>query len=287
MARARTIKPRFFTNETLGELTPLARLLFAGLWCLADREGRLEDRPRRIKTETLPYDDCDVDELLTGLHDKQFILRYLVNGEPYIQILAWKKHQHPHVKEQASTIPAPDMHGASMVQGDVLHGASMVQGDVLHGACTGISGTSPSLYLLPITCIDTPVPSDQTDSSNGSSVSEKSVDLTVFDGEEPLDYYERHFRGEWHSDTWRHFPRYVNTSEKLGAFAKNLPLWMRTRKYRDGFGTNSVKFLSSGIWLKPPSRELMGDAPRASPQATPEIPPYNPPWLKEAPGDDA
>jgi len=36
----------------------LARLLYPGLWMLADREGRLEDRPLRIKAEILPYDTC-------------------------------------------------------------------------------------------------------------------------------------------------------------------------------------------------------------------------------------
>ena len=53
MARARNIKPGFFDNETLGELPALTRLLFIGLWCLADREGRLQDRPKRIKKELL------------------------------------------------------------------------------------------------------------------------------------------------------------------------------------------------------------------------------------------
>src|SRR5262245_4448792 len=61
MARARLLKPGFFTNEDLVELPPAARLLFAGLWTLADREGRLEDRPKRIKLAVLPYDDVDVD----------------------------------------------------------------------------------------------------------------------------------------------------------------------------------------------------------------------------------
>ena len=60
MARSRNIKPGFFLNDDLAECEPLARLLFAGLWCIADREGRLEDRPKRIKIEVLPYDNCDV-----------------------------------------------------------------------------------------------------------------------------------------------------------------------------------------------------------------------------------
>lgn len=70
MARARNIKPGFFANEDLAECDPLARLLFAGLWCLADREGRLEDRPKRIRAELLPYDSCDADELLNQLQAK-------------------------------------------------------------------------------------------------------------------------------------------------------------------------------------------------------------------------
>ena len=48
MARARILKPGFFANELLAEIHPYGRLLFAGLWTLADREGRLEDRPKRI-----------------------------------------------------------------------------------------------------------------------------------------------------------------------------------------------------------------------------------------------
>jgi len=49
MARTRSIKPSFFKNEFLAECEPMARLLFVGLWTLADRDGRLELRPRRIE----------------------------------------------------------------------------------------------------------------------------------------------------------------------------------------------------------------------------------------------
>lgn len=121
MARARTLKPGFFLNELLAELHPLARLLFAGLWTLADREGRLEDRPKRIKAAILPYDDCDVDAFLQQLHDRGFILRYEVAGERYIQVVNFRKHQTPHVREPASTIPAPDEHSASTVQEQDQH----------------------------------------------------------------------------------------------------------------------------------------------------------------------
>ena len=108
--RARNLKPGFFKNEVLAELDPLGRLLFVGLWCLADREGRLEDRPKRIKAEVLPYDSCDVNKFLSELAEFGFILRYKANGQNYIQIANFTKHQSPHIKEAASTIPAPGQH---------------------------------------------------------------------------------------------------------------------------------------------------------------------------------
>lgn len=116
MARARNLKPSFFTNDTLGELPPLARLLFQGLWCHADRAGRLEDRPRKLKAEILPYDDCDVEELLSALHAADFIFRYTIGECSYIQIVKFSKHQNPHQREPASTIPAPVLPGADPVQ---------------------------------------------------------------------------------------------------------------------------------------------------------------------------
>ena len=110
--RARNIKPGFFKNEHLLSLDPISRLLFAGLWCMADREGRLEDRPLKIKIEVLPADNCDVDCLLSGLFEKRdqngnpaLINRYEVDKIKYIQIVNFSKHQVPHHREPPSTIP--------------------------------------------------------------------------------------------------------------------------------------------------------------------------------------
>jgi len=110
MARTRNIKPGFFDNEVLGGLPPLTRLLFIGLWCIADREGRLEDRPMRIKKTLLGYDDVstsDVSKMLQALHDAGFIIRYTIDGEEYIQVVNFAKHQNPHIKEKPSEIPPP------------------------------------------------------------------------------------------------------------------------------------------------------------------------------------
>lgn len=106
MARTRLIKPSFFANDTLSEVSPLGRLLFIGLWTIADRDGRLEDRPRRIKAEILPFDNANADKLLADLETGGFIARYESGGKRLIQILTFARHQSPHPKEPTSLLPA-------------------------------------------------------------------------------------------------------------------------------------------------------------------------------------
>jgi len=137
MARSRNIKPGFFKNEKLAEVHPLGRLLFAGLWCLADREGRLEDRPKRIKAEILPYDDCDIDKLLEELDQRQFICRYQVGGMTYIQVNKFSKHQNPHKNEAASTIPAASQGEQPAKTGEL---------QVKSGTAPEITGQAPEMH---------------------------------------------------------------------------------------------------------------------------------------------
>lgn len=108
MARARSLKPSLFKNEVLGVADPLYTLLFEGLWTLADREGRLEDRPLRIRAEVFPYrDGVNIVQMLDWLQSNGFILRYEVDGKRYISVLEFARHQNPHKNEAPSEIPAP------------------------------------------------------------------------------------------------------------------------------------------------------------------------------------
>lgn len=107
MPRARLLKPGFFTNELLAELPYEGRLLFAGLWLLADKAGRLEDRPRRIKASLFPWDEVDVQALLVALESKGFIDRYMSSGMPLIQVAKFAEHQTPHAREAESILPGP------------------------------------------------------------------------------------------------------------------------------------------------------------------------------------
>lgn len=127
MARARNIKPGFFRNADLAELSMEARLLFVGLWTLADREGRMDDRPKQIKMEIFPADSVDCDALLRDIAATGMVVRYEVDGKRYLQVTNFAKHQNPHRDEKPSTIPdsygnltcktpAPTKNGANTVQ---------------------------------------------------------------------------------------------------------------------------------------------------------------------------
>ena len=124
MARSRNIKPGFFKNEVLPDVAFQGRLMFIGLWTLADREGRLEYRPRRIKGELFPYEECDVEAFVKSLESTGFLQTYEVDGTQYIQILNFQKHQNPHHKEAESLIPAPDKPSASTRQAPTKASAS-------------------------------------------------------------------------------------------------------------------------------------------------------------------
>lgn len=124
MARARNIKPGFFRNADLVELTFEARLLFIGLWTVADRLGRLEDRPKQIKMELFPADNMDCDALLNDLEKIGVIERYKHDGCSYIQVLNFSKHQNPHKDERASTIPPNGGYEESTVQAPCKHSAT-------------------------------------------------------------------------------------------------------------------------------------------------------------------
>jgi hypothetical protein len=105
MARARNIKPSFFKNELLAEMDAFDRLLFVGLWCLADREGRIEDRPKRIKMELFPCDGYDVDAGLANLEKHGFVTRYQAGEVAVVAVVNFHKHQTPHGTEKDSELP--------------------------------------------------------------------------------------------------------------------------------------------------------------------------------------
>jgi hypothetical protein len=115
MARTRSIKPSFFKNEFLAECDPMARLLFVGLWTLADSQGRMEFRPLRIKAELFPYDNCDILGLLKQLADRGFVRAYESGDVKVLEIPTFGEHQRCHPDERDEGLPPPDESAETIV----------------------------------------------------------------------------------------------------------------------------------------------------------------------------
>jgi len=107
--RIRTIKPEFFTHESLFDLEketglPI-RIAFAGIWCACDRSGRFKWEPRRLGVSILPYDGVDFSRVLDALSTRGFIVKYRVGDAWFGVIPSWSKHQFVNPREQVSNIP--------------------------------------------------------------------------------------------------------------------------------------------------------------------------------------
>ena len=261
MARARNIKPGFFANDLLAEVSPLGRLLWIGLWTQADREGRLEDRPKRIKAQVLPYDECDVGALLDELQDNGFLERYSVDGNQYLQVVNWAKHQDPHYKEVKSTIPPPLKDESTLNQvrpkGDLsVLGQSPLIPDSLNlipdsGFQSTASQCPPSEVLAPAAKV---TPLDVAKKPPAPKAPPKPKPLTGPNGFLPED-----IRPDFWA-AWRLFPGDKATNATLGAqaFAAAVSSGQATgpelvgctRRYRAIFTADRTQFMNQAhAWL--------------------------------------
>jgi len=107
MPRSRNIKHAFFSNDELADIEPLGRLLFVGMWTIADYKGDFEWREKRIKAQLLPYDNCDIKKIAINLDQSGFIRFYSDGSKIYAHVDNFTKHQNPHKneREKGSEIP--------------------------------------------------------------------------------------------------------------------------------------------------------------------------------------
>ncbi|MDB5937577.1 MAG: hypothetical protein JWQ01_4921 [Massilia sp.] len=103
MARIRSIKPDFWTSEQVMECSPIARLMFIGLWNFADDHGRLPCAPKTIKAQIFPADDIN-SETVRGMIDELsangLVQVYVVDDKEYLFITGWR-HQKIDKRQQA------------------------------------------------------------------------------------------------------------------------------------------------------------------------------------------
>lgn len=109
MARIRTIKPTFFRSRSVKRLSQNAKLVWIGLWNLADDEGRLLDELGILAGDlwSLSLSEAKLNAALKELDDESRILRYEVAGHKYIQVTNWSEHQRINRPAPSLLPPAP------------------------------------------------------------------------------------------------------------------------------------------------------------------------------------
>lgn len=111
MARIRSVHPGQWKSGEFLECTPLARLLALSLRNIADDHGVFRWKPKTIKIECLPADNCDVDALLAELVDNEQIEKYEVGGKEYGLIRDFTQWQRP--KKPSYVHPLPNQRPTS------------------------------------------------------------------------------------------------------------------------------------------------------------------------------
>jgi len=83
---------------------------------MADRAGRLKDRPPVIRATLFPFEAAvDAEALLSALARAGFITRYEVRGIKCIEVVHFTTHQSPHPHEIPSKLPAArKCHGSAV-----------------------------------------------------------------------------------------------------------------------------------------------------------------------------
>lgn len=111
MARMRSVKPEFWSDQDLAHLSRDTRLLYIGLWNLADEHSRLRGDPRYVKGQLFPYDDDltpdDIDKMLCRLADDGKAVRYTISGAAYLFLPNLARHQRLETDKVPSRLPGP------------------------------------------------------------------------------------------------------------------------------------------------------------------------------------
>lgn len=94
MARIRSIKPEFWTDSSVVRCSPLARLLFIGIWNHADDYGIVKDDPAQLRRQVLPEDDVEGQPLVDELVREALLVRGVAeSGTPVLMVRSWEVHQ--------------------------------------------------------------------------------------------------------------------------------------------------------------------------------------------------
>lgn len=111
MARKRMVDPNIWQSEDFGKLSTLSKLVFIGLFSLADDEGRGRANAMYLKSSLFPYNEnlrsIDIEKTLSEISSNMSVVFYECNGNSYYSLLSWYEFQKID-KPTTSKLPAFD-----------------------------------------------------------------------------------------------------------------------------------------------------------------------------------
>jgi hypothetical protein len=139
MSRIRSIKPEFFSDEKVARLSRDSRLFFVGIWTVcSDDYGVSRAHPGYLR-QIFPYDSDIGPKQIAGMLDELetegFIGRFEAEGERYLHIWGWTRHQrvdHPakfRNPEVPETLARTSRHSRASVAHDQDHRPSTIDHD--------------------------------------------------------------------------------------------------------------------------------------------------------------
>lgn len=105
MAKIRALKPEFWANDELAELSMGTRLFYMGLWNFADDNGVFEWREKKLKVQIFPYDSVSVPEFLKSLIKSNLVIHFDHEGKKYGLLMNFSKHQKPDKRYWKEIVP--------------------------------------------------------------------------------------------------------------------------------------------------------------------------------------
>ena len=136
MARTRTIKPEFWSDEKLATLSLQARLTYIGLWTLSDDYGVVKGHPAWLRNSIFPYDDIPLAQFESWLLELEGIGRiapFAADGEKFYFIRNFNRHQIINRPSQTRNPSPPE----TLTEYSVSpHGAGSEPSVSTHGALT-------------------------------------------------------------------------------------------------------------------------------------------------------
>ena len=111
MPRSRMVKPEFFDDEKLSEISRDARLLYVGLWVNSDDYGVVKGNHKWLKSKIYPYDEISPHQFTKWINEligQDCIRAFKTKGENYYYIRTFSQHQYINNPSKAKNPSPPE-----------------------------------------------------------------------------------------------------------------------------------------------------------------------------------